>query len=82
MRNQQRGPAHFQGVVDLRRLISIVERRGRQRGFEARQVRTGREDDDDVEIVSGLAPGETIAIANTFTLRAELEKADASEHEH
>ena len=51
-------------------------------GFEARQVRTGREDDDDVEIVSGLAPGETIAIANTFTLRAELEKGDASEHEH
>jgi cobalt-zinc-cadmium efflux system membrane fusion protein len=51
-------------------------------GFEARQVRTGREDDDDVEIVSGLAPGETIAVANTFTLRAELEKADASEHEH
>jgi cobalt-zinc-cadmium efflux system membrane fusion protein len=51
-------------------------------GFEVRQVRTGREDDDDVEIVSGLAPGETIAVANTFTLRAELEKADASEHEH
>src|SRR5262249_49932025 len=51
-------------------------------GFEARQVKTGREDDDDVEIVSGLAPGEAIAIANTFTLKAELEKADASEHEH
>jgi membrane fusion protein, heavy metal efflux system len=50
-------------------------------GFEARQVRTGREDDDDVEIVSGLASGETIAVANTFTLKAELEKADA-EHEH
>jgi cobalt-zinc-cadmium efflux system membrane fusion protein len=51
-------------------------------GFEARQVRTGREDDDDVEIVSGLAPGETIAVTNTFTLKAELEKAEASEHEH
>jgi cobalt-zinc-cadmium efflux system membrane fusion protein len=50
-------------------------------GFEARQVKTGREDDDDVEIVSGLAPGETFAVANTFTLKAELEKADA-EHEH
>src|SRR6185503_1721241 len=47
-------------------------------GFEARSVRTGREDDDDVEIVSGLAPGETIAVANTFTLKAELEKAEAS----
>ena len=51
-------------------------------GFEARQVKTGREDDDDVEIVSGLAPGETIAVANTFALKAELEKADASEHGH
>lgn len=50
-------------------------------GFEARQVRTGREDDDDVEILSGLEPGETCAVANTFTLRAELEKA-AVEHEH
>src|SRR5262245_23898876 len=50
-------------------------------GFEARQVRTGREDDDDVEILSGLAPGETYAVANTFTLKAELEKAEA-EHEH
>jgi membrane fusion protein, heavy metal efflux system len=51
-------------------------------GFEARQVRTGREDDNDVEIVSGLAPGETFAVVNTFTLKAELEKAEASEHEH
>ncbi|TAI62660.1 efflux RND transporter periplasmic adaptor subunit [Bradyrhizobium sp. Leo170] len=50
-------------------------------GFEARQVRTGREDDDDVEIVSGLSPGETIAVGNTFTLKAELEKAEA-EHGH
>jgi membrane fusion protein, heavy metal efflux system len=51
-------------------------------GFEARQVRTGREDDDDIEILSGLAPGETYAVANTFTLKAELEKAGASEEEH
>jgi cobalt-zinc-cadmium efflux system membrane fusion protein len=50
-------------------------------GFEARPVRTGREDDDDVEIMSGLAAGETIAIVNTFTLKAELEKSDA-EHGH
>ena len=50
-------------------------------GFEARQVRTGREDDDDVEILGGLAAGETIAVANSFTLKAELEKTDA-EHGH
>ncbi|MDW4800037.1 efflux transporter periplasmic adaptor subunit, partial [Escherichia coli] len=34
-------------------------------GFEARSVRTGREDDDDIEIVTGLAAGETIAVQNT-----------------
>ncbi|WP_407152024.1 efflux RND transporter periplasmic adaptor subunit [Bradyrhizobium sp. ORS 86] len=50
-------------------------------GFEARSVRTGREDDDDVEIVAGLAAGETIAVENTFTLKAELEK-DEAEHGH
>ena len=51
-------------------------------GFEARGVRTGREDDDDVEILSGLAHGETYAVSNTFTLKAELEKGEASEGEH
>jgi cobalt-zinc-cadmium efflux system membrane fusion protein len=50
-------------------------------GFEARQVRTGREDDEDVEILSGLASGEIYAAANTFTLKAELEKGEA-EDEH
>jgi cobalt-zinc-cadmium efflux system membrane fusion protein len=49
-------------------------------GFEARPVRTGREDDEDAEILDGLAAGETVAVTNTFTLKAELEKADA-EHE-
>jgi cobalt-zinc-cadmium efflux system membrane fusion protein len=48
-------------------------------GFEARPVRTGREDDDDVEILLGLAAGETIAVANSFTLKAELEKSEAEE---
>jgi cobalt-zinc-cadmium efflux system membrane fusion protein len=50
-------------------------------GFEARSVRPGREDDDDIEIVAGLAAGETVAVQNTFTLKAELEK-DEAEHDH
>jgi membrane fusion protein, heavy metal efflux system len=50
-------------------------------GFEARPVRIGREDDDDIEIVAGLAVGETIAVQNTFVLKAEFEKDDA-EHGH
>ncbi len=42
-------------------------------------VRAGREDDDDIEIVAGLSPSETIAVQNTFTLKAEPEK-DEAEH--
>jgi len=50
-------------------------------GFKARPVTTGREDTLNVEILSGLEFGETVAISNTFTLKAELGKAEA-EHEH
>lgn len=50
-------------------------------GFRARPVTTGREDSANVEIVAGLEFGETIATTNTFTLKAELGKAEA-EHEH
>lgn len=50
-------------------------------GFRARQVTTGREDSVNTEIVSGLEFGETVATTNSFTLKAELGKAEA-EHEH
>lgn len=50
-------------------------------GFRMRPVTTGREDSTHVEILSGLEFGETIATSNTFTLKAELGKAEA-EHEH
>lgn len=50
-------------------------------GFKARAVTTGREDSQNIEIVSGLKPGDSIAIKNTFALKAELGKAEA-EHEH
>jgi len=50
-------------------------------GFRARTVTTGREDSVNVEILSGLEFGETVATRNTFTLKAELGKAEA-EHQH
>ncbi len=46
-------------------------------GFAKRKVITDREDDQAVEIVSGLSAGEKIAITNSFILKAELGKAEA-----
>ena len=50
-------------------------------GFEKREVVLGKGDDQAVEIVFGLDPGETIAVGNSFVLKAELGKAEA-EHAH
>lgn len=50
-------------------------------GFEKRDVTTGREDSRHVEILSGVSFGEPVAVSNTFTLKAELGKAEA-EHAH
>ena len=50
-------------------------------GFEKREVALGRSDGQSTEIVFGLDAGEEIAIANTFTLKAELGKSEAS-HAH
>lgn len=43
-------------------------------GFEKRDVILGQKENRMVEIVSGLAAGETIASTNTFSLKAELSK--------
>lgn len=40
--------------------------------FEARTVEPGRRDQDRVEILSGVAPGETVAAANAWLLKAQL----------
>jgi cobalt-zinc-cadmium efflux system membrane fusion protein len=50
-------------------------------GFTPRKVVVGTQDARLAEIVSGLAAGERIATTNTFTLKADLGKADAA-HEH
>ena len=49
--------------------------------FEARPVELGRSDGKLVEVVSGLAPGQQVAAANSFVLKADLGKAGAS-HDH
>ncbi len=46
-------------------------------GFEPRKVVIGRDDGRLVEVMSGLAPGQQIATANTFILKADLGKGEA-----
>src|SRR5215470_10537801 len=48
-------------------------------GFQKRQVVLGQSDERIVEVLSGLRPGEVIAVANTFLLKAELLKALAED---
>ncbi|RAI58000.1 efflux RND transporter periplasmic adaptor subunit [Roseicella frigidaeris] len=50
-------------------------------GFARRAVVLGRGDGEEVEVVSGLDPGERYAAGNSFLLKAELGKAEAG-HAH
>ncbi|SEP51365.1 RND family efflux transporter, MFP subunit [Methylobacterium sp. ap11] len=45
-------------------------------GFVARAVKIGRSDDDFIEVVSGISPGDGVAVGNTFLLKAELGKSE------
>jgi cobalt-zinc-cadmium efflux system membrane fusion protein len=48
-------------------------------GFQKRQVTLGQSDNSIVEVMSGLHPGEEVAVSNTFLLKAELLKALAED---
>jgi cobalt-zinc-cadmium efflux system membrane fusion protein len=53
-------------------------------GFEPRRVGRGRDLDGEVEIVEGIAPGETVVSDGAFLLKAEAEKArgEGEHHDH
>ena len=78
-----------QGAADLvvpRAALQTIERETvvfvrTPEGFAARRVSLGRQDERVAEIKAGLKPGERIATANSFVLKADLGKA-AVEHEH
>ncbi len=48
-------------------------------GFQKRQVVLGQKDERAAEVISGLSLGETIAVSNTFLLKAEMLKGAAEE---
>jgi cobalt-zinc-cadmium efflux system membrane fusion protein len=50
-------------------------------GFEPRKIVTGREDSKSFEVTAGLSPGDWIATANTFVLKADHGRGEAG-HAH
>ncbi len=50
-------------------------------GFQRRDVTIGRQDAEMVEILAGVEAGESVAVENTFLLKAELGKGAAA-HDH
>jgi cobalt-zinc-cadmium efflux system membrane fusion protein len=54
------------------------------RTFEIRPVGRGRDLQGEVEVLTGLKPGETVVVDGAFLLKAEAEKAEGGgeEHEH
>jgi len=50
-------------------------------GFEIRPIKTGRFDEKNIEVVSGIDEGEKYAATNSFLLKADHEK-DEAEHMH
>lgn len=50
-------------------------------GFEGREVEIGFKDDEMVEILFGVVPGEKVVTGNSFVLKAEIGKGEAT-HEH
>jgi cobalt-zinc-cadmium efflux system membrane fusion protein len=49
--------------------------------YEVRMLELGRRDADNVEVLGGLDPGTEIVIANSYLVKADIEKAGAS-HDH
>jgi cobalt-zinc-cadmium efflux system membrane fusion protein len=49
--------------------------------YEVRMLELGRNDDDRVEVLGGLSPGEIYVTGNSYLIKADIEKSGAS-HDH
>ena len=63
-----------EAVQEIRGQTSVFVKQGEDR-FLVRPVRLGRSIDNAVEVLSGLEPGETIAVRATFVLKSEFLKS-------
>lgn len=50
--------------------------------FEVRRIGRGRDLGGEVEVLSGLAAGETVVVDGAFLLKAQAERAEADHHAH
>lgn len=69
----------LEGLQNWRNFDTVFVQVGDQ--FEVRPLQLGRRDANRAEVLQGLAPGEQYAAANSFVLKAELGKANAT-HDH
>ena len=49
--------------------------------YEVRMLDLGRKDENFVEVIGGLVPGQTYVTANSYLVKADIEKSGAS-HDH
>lgn len=49
--------------------------------YQAQPVELGRRNEENVEVLSGLAPGDRYVVANSYLIKADIEKSGAS-HDH
>jgi cobalt-zinc-cadmium efflux system membrane fusion protein len=68
-------PASAVQTIDRRRVVFVRT----SAGFDRRRVMLGDGDDRLFEVLSGVRSGETIAVTNTFALKAELLKSLAED---
>lgn len=76
-----------QAIVEQGPLCFVFVQRGH--AFEQRLVQTGAEDDENVEVVSGLEAGDTVAVAGSYELLLALQSGgpprlldESAPHEH
>ncbi|RMD55184.1 MAG: efflux RND transporter periplasmic adaptor subunit [Nitrospirae bacterium] len=54
-----------------------------EEGFKLQKVKTGREDDERIEVIKGIREGDQYVVKGVFILKSELQKKSFSgEHEH
>lgn len=79
--SEQRVPVAIkQGAIQYINSKPVVFVEGKE-GFEGREVELGFKDEENVEILFGVVAGEKVVTGNSFVLRAELGKGEAT-HEH